>query len=291
MMKNKSFCAFILTHGRAENVKTYNVLRDQNYTGMIRLVVDDEDADLPRYREIYGSEVIVFSKDEAKKLFDPMDNFNERRTITFARNICWKLAESLNVKNFVELDDDYSIFGFRYNRQRQFITDKATQDLDAVFDCFVDFLNATPTTFIAMAQNGDFIGGGKSVLGSKIFLKRKAMNSFFCKTDTPCYFRGTFNEDVNSYTTYGNRGVLYFTHNVVSLHQGITQSNAGGITEAYKRFGTYVKAFFTVMSAPSCTKIAMMGNTIETQRIHHKILWKYAVPKILDERWRKGERK
>ena len=171
-MKNKSFCAFILTHGRAENVKTYNVLRDQNYTGMIRLVVDDEDADLPRYREIYGSEVIVFSKDEAKKLFDPMDNFNERRTITFARNICWKLAESLNVKNFVELDDDYSIFGFRYNRKRQFITDKAAQDLDAVFDCFVDFLNATPTTFIAMAQNGDFIGGGKSVLCTKIFLKR-----------------------------------------------------------------------------------------------------------------------
>ena len=138
-----------------------------------------------------------------------------------------------------------------------------------------------------MAQNGDFIGGRQSDFGSKIYLKRKAMNSFFCKTDSPCYFRGTFNEDVNSYTTYGNRGKLYFTHNIVSLHQGQTQSNAGGITEAYKKFGTYVKAFYTVMSAPSCTKVALMGNTPETKRIHHKIRWNEAVPKILDEKWKK----
>lgn len=291
MMRNKDFCVFILTHGRADNVKTYGVLRNQNYTGMIRLVVDDEDSSLSRYREIYGPEVIVFSKDEAKRYTDPMDNFHDRRTPLYARNICWQLAASLNVSHFVVFDDDYSIFGFRYNKQRQFITDKACEDLDTVFDAFVDFLKATPTTFIAMAQNGDFIGGGNSTLGSKIFLKRKSMNSFFCKTDTPCYFHGTFNDDVNTYVLNGNIGKLCFTHNVVSLHQGITQKNAGGITEAYKAFGTYVKSFYTVMLAPSCTKIAMMGNTAETLRIHHKISWKYCVPKILDERWRKGERK
>lgn len=287
MMTNKSFCAFILTHGRADNVITYNVLRKQGYSGMIRLVVDDEDADLPRYKERYGSEVLVFSKDEAKKLFDPMDNFNERCTITFARCICWKLAKELGVKNFVELDDDYSHFAYRYNRER-FYAFKRTDDLDAIFDIFIDFLNATPATFIAFSQDGDFIGGERGTFGKKIFLKRKAMNSFFCKTDTPCYFRGTFNEDVNSYTTNGNRGVLYFTHNIISLHQEPTQQSSGGISEAYKKFGTYVKSFFTVMMMPSCVKISMMGNHVETMRIHHKIQWKYCVPKILNERHKKS---
>ena len=43
MMRNKDFVAFILTHGRADNVITYNTLRNHGYTGRIVLIIDDED--------------------------------------------------------------------------------------------------------------------------------------------------------------------------------------------------------------------------------------------------------
>ena len=49
-MKNKNFCAFILSHGRANNVKTYETLRRQGYTGDIYIVVDDEDKSIEEYR-------------------------------------------------------------------------------------------------------------------------------------------------------------------------------------------------------------------------------------------------
>ena len=111
------------------------------------------------------------------------------------------------------------------------------------------------------------------------------MNSFFCKTDNQINFIGSINEDVNTYVTKGNRGELYFTIARVSLNQGMTQQNSGGMTETYLDNGTYVKSFPTVMLNPSCVKIGLIG--VGHRRIHHKIYWKNAVPKILNEKYRK----
>jgi hypothetical protein len=80
-------------------------------------------------------------------------------------------------------------------------------------------------------------------------------------------------------------GKLFFQISNVCLVQLATQSNSGGNTEAYKSFGTYVKSFYSVMAAPDCCKIDLMGTT--NKRIHHKINWNNAVPKILDEQHRK----
>jgi hypothetical protein len=69
------------------------------------------------------------------------------------------------------------------------------------------------------------------------------------------------------------------------LAQMQTQSNSGGNTEAYKTMGTYVKSFYSVMAAPSCCKVSMLITT--HPRIHHKIDWNKAVPKIMHERYKK----
>lgn len=285
MMRNKDFCVFILTHGRADNVMTYNKVRKHGYTGRIYLVVDDEDTQLPRYKELYGDKVLVFSKEEASALFDPMDNFNEKRTITFARTYAFELAKQVGVRYFIELDDDYHSFTFRFTKEREF-KERNTYSLDAIFDILIDFMKATPTQTIAMAQGGDFIGGAQGLCGEKIFLHRKAMNSFICDVERPFTFRGTFNEDVNTYLRLGNTGSLFFTNNMVCVHQGVSQQNKGGITEAYKRFGTYVKSFYSVMTNPTAVKVAVMGDT--DKRIHHKVLWRHAVPKIVSEDWKKS---
>lgn len=283
-MRNSSFAVFILTHGRADNVITYGKLRYFGYTGKIYLVCDSEDEQLPKYKKAYGEEVLVFDKDEAKKLADHMDNFNERRTITFARNICWSLAAQLGIEYFVEMDDDYYEFTYRFTQNREF-TISDIHNIDDVFDAFVDFMKEVPSaTSIAFAQGGDFIGGGLG-MGKKIFFKRKAMNTFFCRTSNPVYFSGTFNEDVNTYVGLGNIGYLYFTSNVVCMHQKASQGTEGGITEAYKKFGTYTKSFYTVMRCPSCVRITMMGD--KHYRVHHMVTWRYAVPKIISEKWKK----
>ena len=138
---------------------------------------------------------------------------------------------------------------------------------------------------IAFAQGGDFIGGINNGKGSYRFNKRKCMNSFICSTNRVFQFIGAMNEDVNTYTSEGTRGKLFFTIPFVSLTQTATQSNKSGITDMYLRFGTYCKAFTTVMMHPSGVNVSMMNTS--NPRIHHSIKWINTTPMIIDEKHRK----
>ena len=102
------FIVFILSHGRANNVVTYETLRSQGYTGRVGIVIDDEDKQGDDYREKFREDnVFVFNKDEIAKNFDEVIK-GDRRTVVYARNACFDIARNIGVKYFVELDDDYS---------------------------------------------------------------------------------------------------------------------------------------------------------------------------------------
>jgi hypothetical protein len=111
------------------------------------------------------------------------------------------------------------------------------------------------------------------------------MNSFLFKVNQnpldDTTFIGRMNDDVNTYLTQGKIGKLFFQITVINLVQLATQSNSGGNTEAYKSFGTYVKSFYSVIAAPDCCRIDLMGDA--HKRIHHRINWNNAVPKIISE--------
>ena len=278
------FAVFILTHGRPDNVVTYETLKKMNYKGKVYLIIDNEDKKADEYYKTFGeNKVIMFDKLEISKKFDTIDNCEERRTVVYARNACFEIAEKLGIKYFLELDDDYDQFRFRIQKGTVLSSAKI-KDINKLFELTIDFLEKSGALTVAFAQGGDYIGG----IGSKVWaeqLARKAMNTFFCSTDRKFDFIGRINEDVNTYTTRGQQGDLLFTIANVMINQATTQGNAGGMTDVYLDSGTYVKSFFTIICSPSCTKISTMGNKF--MRIHHKILWNKCCPKILNEKWKK----
>lgn len=284
MRKNKTFAAFILTNGRADKVITYKTLRDCGYTGKIYIVIDDEDKTANQYRKIYGDDVVVFSKREYEGKFDIGDNFNHRKAVVFARNAIFDIAKSLNIDYFVVLDDDYNNFSYTYDMEGNF-KQRTIKNLDSVFDIMLDFLKNTNSLTIAMAQRGDFVGGKDNDIIRGEVLKRKAMNSFFCRTDKPFQFFGRINEDVNMYVTYGSRGEIILQPPQVALNQLTTQTNSGGLTDIYLDYGTYVKSFYSVLFCPSFVSVRLMGTA--HKRLHHSIKWGNAVPKIIDESYKK----
>lgn len=281
-----NFCAMILTHGRADNVKTLTSLRGQGYTGPVVMVVDDEDEQVGRYIENFGEEnVEIFSKTEIAKTFDRGDNFDKRGAIIYARNVCFDIAKKRGYRYFIELDDDYTSFTYRFNEKLDYVETKI-KNLDAVWGLMLEYFKQTPElTKIAMAQGGDFIGGRNSGFG-RLIPKRKAMNSFICDTGRRFTFVGTINEDVNTYTSEATRGKIFLTIPVVCLHQMTTQKNAGGMTDLYLDSGTYIKSFYSVMFTPSAVKIAVMGGDAE-KRLHHLVLWNNVAPKIISEKFKK----
>lgn len=286
MKANKNYAVFILSHGRPDNIITYQTLQKCGYTGRVFIIVDDEDKTLPEYKKRYGDEVIVFSKAAYADKFDIMDNFSGNKVIVYARNACYDIARDLGLDHFFEYEDDYTNFQYRFVDGKA-LRGRTIRKLDNVLDAMVECLDETKATTIAFSQGGDFIGGAGAFKNNTF--KRKAMNSFVfkvnAKPEDDTLFIGRMNDDVNTYLTQGKVGKLFFQISNINLVQLTTQSNAGGNTEAYKAYGTYVKSFYSVMAEPSCCKIDLMGRT--NKRIHHKIKWNNAVPKIISEAYKK----
>ena len=284
------FAVFILSHGRANKVYTVKLLERINYTGKWYIIIDNEDNQAEDYYKNFGKDrVIMFNKEEIGKTFDIMDNFGGRGVITFARNAVNIIAKELGLKYFLEFEDDYTELKQRYIKEDGTFSAKWVGDFDAVCNEYINFLEETGIYTVCFSQQGDFIGGKNCNMWVDKG-KRKVMNSFFIKVDNPVNFYGRFNDDVNMYVQEGKLGKVMLTTRDIMLHQLTTQQNSGGITEAYQKYGTYVKSFYSVMLNPSCTKISTLGETVKEfshMRYHHAVDWATAVPKIISSKFRK----
>jgi hypothetical protein len=279
-MRNE-FCVFIISHNRAGDVATAGALDRYNYTGDWYIVIDDED-DIDAYNNEYGEESVVYlDNDGALPQTDRGDNFEKRDTPLYTRNQLWDLADNLGYKYFLVLDDDYTNIQYRFDNEFNY-NPSTTRDFDTYVESAIDYLESADLDTLCMAQGGDFIGGVNSNMAESVKTSRKAMNSFLCKTDRPFEFRGTMNDDVNTYVRGAQYGKLFLTTNVMSIEQGSTQQNEGGITDLYKSEGTYIKSFYTILYSPSCTSLRELSGR-SAERIHHSISWRNAVPKIVPE--------
>lgn len=282
-----NFAVFILSNRRPDSVVTYATLRKHGYTGKIYVLVDDMDPTIEGYEKNFPGEVVIFDKKASAKLFDRGDNFDDFRSTNYARNALFEIAKSMNLKHFVQLDDDYTSFAYRFDREF-FYCHKPHRKLDKLFETLIEFFERSGAQCIAISQGGDFIGGehGTNPYTKQVQLLRKLMNFFLCSTERPFKFLGRLNEDVNTYARLGSTGKLFFTLNQVSLEQKQTQSNSGGMTSAYKDAGTYVKSFYTVMFQPSSAKVRVLAT--QNQRIHHAVHWEFTAPKILRQELKKA---
>ena len=278
-----NFAIFILSHGRPDKVYTVDTIISQGYTGKYFIILDNEDSTKDAYINKFGIEhILIFDKKEVANTFDICDNFKSNKVVVYARNVCFKLAKQLNLDYFLELEDDYKLFEIRHEENNKLLTYRI-KDLDSMCEAMIDFLNDTNALTVAFAQGGDLIGGLNGQAW-KVKIKRKAMNSFFCKVSNPFTFIGRMNDDVCTYTTLGSQGKLFFTVCNVDLVQMQTQTG-GGNSEAYLEYGTYLKSFYSIMCMPSSVKIDMMGE--QHRRIHHTIDWETCVPKIVSDKFMK----
>jgi hypothetical protein len=278
------FAVFILSHKRSDNIKTIKALKNCGYTGDVYIIVDDLDPTIGEYKSKFGDKVVVFDKKKSAESFDVGDNFKNYISTSYVRNVMHDIAKDLGIRYFIQLDDDYTTFGYKFNKECEYKA-RRTKNLDEIFNLMCMIVDIPVVKSFAMAQGGDYIGGKNSRFGKKITFFRKVMNSFVCRVDKPFKFLGRMNEDVNMYLVNGRKGEIFFTTNFISLSQVATQKGKGGMSDIYLDRGTYVKSFYSIMYCPSCVDIAMMGT--ERRRIHHRISWKNAVPCIMSEKYLK----
>jgi len=282
----KDFAVFIMVYGRPDKMYTYNTLKKQGYTGKIYLVADNTDETVDSYKEKYGKELIIFDKKEASLKMDSGDNSGDLRSTLYSANTIFDLAKERGIKYFFIMCDDYIKFDYRTNKEGNYpsLNFIIKDSLDKVFKIILKYYKSISAKTIAFSQGGDFIGGKDNSYAKKSRLTRKAMNSFLCSTDRPFEFMGRLNEDITTYVNLGSKGNLFFTISIISLTQNPTLETKGGLSDVYLDYGTYVKSFFSLMYNPSSVRIMEIGT--KNKRIHHKVKWNNAVPKIVREDYR-----
>ena len=284
-MLRDDFAVMILSHNRYQdrNYDTLKTLKKSGYTGKYYFVLDDADPGIDGYKKKYGEEhVLIFNKkDVIDKLgFDVMDNSDIWNLGCYARPAIHELAKSVGLKYFLEMDDDYDSFRYRFPGEPSKAFKKT---FDRMVEVYLDFYIKNPQiTTLCFCQGADL-----SVV-PKGEVKRKAMNAFFCSVDRPIMWAGHFNDDVNSYIRGNQLGEIYLTLPYVQLNQEPSQTN-GGAAAAYKTFGTYNKSFYSVLLCPSFVKVSTFskGFRMSKFRLHHKIDSIHGVAQILSSRWKK----
>ena len=290
----EDFGVLIISHERANDLITLDTLKKKKYTGKYYIIIDDEDSQIEDYYRNFGEEhIVVFSKEEVMGTFDIMDNFYSKNTEVYARNVSFKIAREKGLKYFVELDEDYLDFLFRwvdYDEEADYkaLRGLKCKDIEELFEIYVDFLEKTNVKCISFSQAGDFIGGAYAAHWEQHII-RKSMNSFFFKVpDDPkddVQFLGRMNDDVNTYVFGGMHGEYWCQLCRVALNQETSQQKKTGLSALYKDLGTYVKSMYTVMLCPTGVKVYTVG--LINPRIHHNINWNLTVPKLISDRWKK----
>jgi len=275
---------------------TYRTLRVFGWTGPIRILCSDDDPQLEEYRNRYPGEVLVFSKNEYRSKVDEGQNYTAAQGAPlYARRAIHDLVTPDMADVVWELDDDYYYITSVTNRDGQAyvsIINKLCFSLDYILSKIAVFFKHTPAVrMLAFAQAGDFYS---SALENNIYFSRgvihfqdrKAMNSFFYRTlDPPLPFAGTLNDDVNMYLDLALRHpVPVFTYPLFIIVQGVTQQNRGGMTDIYRRDGTFVKSMHTVIRYPAAVRVKPLKST----RWHHFINWNRIQTKIISEKFKKN---
>ena len=152
------FAVFICTHGRAKNQITYAQLRQSGYTGKVYFVVDDADTQLNDYKELYGDDVLVFSKKDYYLKQDTFINKPIEKCVLYARNACIDFARNMGIEYFACCDDDIKSFAYKLVRGNKLISKRAVK-LDRFLNAVVEFMKATDFRILSAVEEGQYIGG------------------------------------------------------------------------------------------------------------------------------------
>lgn len=232
---------------------------------------------------ITGAQVVTYSREKYRQACDIGDCDSRLTMCSQVRNACFDIACERGFTHFAVLDDDYSALGIKLCElaSSAYCTHLLKfMRIDGALSACAHLLDSVPRLkCVCFAQGGDYLGG--TVDRGTI---RKSMNFFVFRTDRPMRFVGRLNDDVTANLLEQSRGGLCVTIPLLMIAQPETLSAKGGMSEAYVELGGgFVKSMYTVVRFPSCVRIAALPSKFA--RVHHKVLWNLAVPKVISDKW------
>ena len=270
---------FIPSYHRPTNVKTAKYFVKKGYNSKkIHVFIDDETDDIDVYKKEMAKlncHLHIFNMKEARDRYDFVHRQSKsRRSAGQCRNMFYDIAKKLNIDFYLVIDDDtrqYEIKPFAiYTRGA------VLEDFVKVFEGVKEFMQRQRIGLFGLSQTGDMF----SVPDYKIF-RNKVMNTTF--VNTKYIYRGERSiqdNDTSQFVGVMNEGL--FTGSVatgLALNPTSSATQKGGLTELYNENKLLNKSLVIPIQFPSlCYAERQKKNG---GRLHHRILHRYLMPKII----------
>ena len=268
----KRFAIFILTNGRPNHQYTLEFLR-KSFKGDVYLLCDNEDKTLKEYRKNYGEQVVVFDKNEWVSKSDPMDNFQSKKSVLYARNAVFQIAKDMGYEYFAMVDDDITGLSFRYEKDGKFIG-RPVHDFNRVISSVLDAMEGTKTDFFSFGTDKIYIGGLSNSQYQKKIID-KVYNFIICRTEKEHFYKGIMNEDEIHNILSMNVGTLIKSSTLIQMQmKPVGHDSVGGNAETYEENGyySYVRNFYPIIAFPVLKlKAGKKGFTFGCDRSHYTV--------------------
>ena len=268
----KRFAIFILTNGRPNNQYTLEFLR-KSFKGDVFLICDNEDKTLKEYQNNYGEQVIVFDKNEWVSKSDPMDNFQSKNSVLYARNAVFEIAKDMGYEYFVMVDDDVTGLSFRYEKDGKLVG-KPVKNFNKVSSVILETMDNTGTDFFSFGMDKIYIGGSSNSQYQKKIID-KVYCFIFCRTEQQHFYKGIMNEDEINNILSMSVGKLAKSLTAIQIqYKPIGRDNIGGNAETYNENGyySYIRNFYPIIAFPVLQlKLGKNGFTFGCDRAYYTV--------------------
>lgn len=279
-MRN-DYAVFIITHGRPNNQKTYNLLKSMGFKGKIFLIVDNLDKTKPEYEMKYKDKVIVFDKPTCAKntdtgLVEPFLNF-----AVFARNAVEDCAKVLGYKYFMVFDDDIRNLRIRYDYKGSLKSRKLDGIINEVFDACIDFMESTNIQCSSLGFCNVY-RQGVSALYENNPRNRLCAEAFIRNAEQPVDWRLNMLEDLITSLDYNMWGNVWMQLLPIQVEIVMSEGKVeGGNSDAYNNLNQFEMNFLPVVAHPECCKVRFTDKWSVTT--HAKDI----SPAIISEKYKK----
>ena len=220
------FAIYVLSHKRAFNAGTMEMLAKYGYTGKAFVVIDDED-DIDDYIKCYGKDkVLIFNKDSYMDKYDAMDNLHKRSIAFYARNFINEHAIKSGLTYYGQFDDDILKLFHRYVDENGKFQRLEVNNVDDIFTSYLEFMDSSDCIAgCCFALDSGYFGGAggkfKNGMGRKIY------QTMLLKVSQQVPWKGSHLEDMLLSTL--NVDKLYFDVYMNSFDSPKMSTNDGGI--------------------------------------------------------------
>ena len=277
----------ICTHGRPKAQHTLKTLRESGYTGIVVLVVDDEDSTT---RELFNNYCVdantimkQFNKQSYIDKSDTGTNENQRKCILYAKNFCEDLAQDMKLDAFIIADDDILNFRFRYVEDESLKSQKVIGTMDDVIKAYYRAMIDCNMVATGFGFTQFYFSGTESFENDNMQKYRVPYNFVFRNGKHKVDWMSWFGEDIITAVYYGRIGQLWTALPYVQQEIVALASADGGMKDTYDGNSSARLAMQNLMYLPTELKAYLYKG-----KFMASIKRENAFPKIISSSFKKS---